>query len=51
MKVKATRVAVVCMECGRKFTVAPTNTDAECKCGATDLEVDECLPRVMSVRV
>lgn len=37
---KAVRVKVVCLECGTKFSVPATRTDAECpKCGGVDIEV------------
>ena len=34
------RIKVVCMECGKKFAIAVSNTDPECPdCGGVDIEV------------
>jgi rRNA maturation endonuclease Nob1 len=37
---KVTKIAVVCMECGRRFKVSPNAADPRCaKCGSVDLEL------------
>lgn len=36
-----TRIKVVCLECGKKFTTG-ANSDPECpKCGSVDIDVRE----------
>ena len=39
---KASRIAVACLECGKKFSVGPTNLDPECpRCHGVDIDVME----------
>lgn len=45
------RIKVVCLECGKKFSVSPKNVSPDCpKCGGADIEVADYVGLRAAVR-